>query len=507
MTLLPKVKLKTLLTFPSTINGGTGIDVTKANGAVTVDLDYSEFGSISSIPSSPTSHILTYDTAQNNYVMIPSNLLGGAVAGIADAPSDGFQYGRQSAGWTKVPPIPVIPPIPSVYYINVKDYGAKGDGSTDDTAAFQAATAALEATGGGMLFIPRGTYVISSTLQSTKPIRYMGEGWGYGSGGFAAMAATVITRIRWTGGHTTVFNFKNLFFGFGISEMEIDCGGTAYAAVGIDSCCGGTFEQVGAVNFKDFGLVLLALQNTNSWHRFSHTNWESSVNGNSCIDIDRSYNLNTCHCTFLNTRIWHNQNRVGINIGACDNISWTMTYIYAAPSTVGYSVYVDGTILATFPSELVFSHLEAQNGWYNVAGTTPSPATILGLHQSPVPVLNGTPLVWCTNNGVWNTPNSPTDIFSSATTVFTTATTRSLRLTLNGAQQIDLVPLAQRSGAEITIYDYKRTASAGAPKYISAFAPDIIAGYGTTYQMTNAGGAITLVPSPDRTQWDVKSII
>jgi pectate lyase-like protein len=39
---------------------------------------------------------------------------------------------------------------------NVKDYGAKADGS-DDSAAF---TAALQAADGGTVFVPRGTYTI-----------------------------------------------------------------------------------------------------------------------------------------------------------------------------------------------------------------------------------------------------------------------------------------------------------------------------------------------------------
>lgn len=102
MALLPKVKLKTVVSFPASVYGGTGIDVTKANGALTVDLDYSDFGTISSLPTSPTNNILTYDTQTNAFVMVPSHLLGGGVSGIADAPNDGTQYGRQSAAWTPI---------------------------------------------------------------------------------------------------------------------------------------------------------------------------------------------------------------------------------------------------------------------------------------------------------------------------------------------------------------------------------------------------------------------
>lgn len=44
--------------------------------------------------------------------------------------------------------------------INVKDFGAKGDGVTDDAAAINAAQNALAEKGGGILFYPAGTYLV-----------------------------------------------------------------------------------------------------------------------------------------------------------------------------------------------------------------------------------------------------------------------------------------------------------------------------------------------------------
>lgn len=53
---------------------------------------------------------------------------------------------------------------------DVRAYGAVGDGTTDDTAAINTATAALDALGGGTLFFPDGTYIISDDLtMSTQP--------------------------------------------------------------------------------------------------------------------------------------------------------------------------------------------------------------------------------------------------------------------------------------------------------------------------------------------------
>lgn len=51
-------------------------------------------------------------------------------------------------------------------FVNVKDYGATGDGSTDDSAAFQAAHDALAGTG-GTVYVPLGTYKLSTELTIT----------------------------------------------------------------------------------------------------------------------------------------------------------------------------------------------------------------------------------------------------------------------------------------------------------------------------------------------------
>lgn len=56
-----------------------------------------------------------------------------------------------------------FPTVLEASFLNVKDYGAVGDGSTDDTAAIQAAENDRH-TNGGALWFPAGTYIISSHL-------------------------------------------------------------------------------------------------------------------------------------------------------------------------------------------------------------------------------------------------------------------------------------------------------------------------------------------------------
>ena len=62
---------------------------------------------------------------------------------------------------------------------SVKWFGAKGDGTTDDTAAIQAAISATQAAGGGAVWFPAGTYHITDTLNITAGgVTLQGSGTG-----------------------------------------------------------------------------------------------------------------------------------------------------------------------------------------------------------------------------------------------------------------------------------------------------------------------------------------
>lgn len=66
----------------------------------------------------------------------------------------------RSAGAASVSGVLTGTTVLPVSGFNVRDYGATGDGATDDTAAIQAAIDALPA-GGGTVFLPAGTYLVS----------------------------------------------------------------------------------------------------------------------------------------------------------------------------------------------------------------------------------------------------------------------------------------------------------------------------------------------------------
>lgn len=62
------------------------------------------------------------------------------------------------------------------FFYNVKYYGAKGDGVTDDRAAIQSAVAAANAAGGGIVFFPPGTYLIGNPIVALSNVTFFGCG-------------------------------------------------------------------------------------------------------------------------------------------------------------------------------------------------------------------------------------------------------------------------------------------------------------------------------------------
>jgi len=95
--------------------------------------------------------------------------------------------------------------------VNVKGFGAKGDGVTDDTEAIRAALDALVSRGGGTLFFPAGTYILNGLQEddgnyvgieiTSSKITIIGDGIGKtilkkGTGDPADNGSMHLIRIR-----------------------------------------------------------------------------------------------------------------------------------------------------------------------------------------------------------------------------------------------------------------------------------------------------------------------
>ena len=77
-----------------------------------------------------------------------------------------FSFAGYRSGATPIPDVPIK--------ANVRDFGAKGDGETDDTEAFKKA---IEATNNGAILLPAGRYKLTSIIYMRKPnLVLRGEG-------------------------------------------------------------------------------------------------------------------------------------------------------------------------------------------------------------------------------------------------------------------------------------------------------------------------------------------
>ena len=75
---------------------------------------------------------------------------------------------------------------------NVRSFGAKGDGTTDDTAAIQAAFGAKDFFGGGVIYIPVGRYKITGAVNvGTKACEITGDGR-------SLLSAALVNDPAWT---------------------------------------------------------------------------------------------------------------------------------------------------------------------------------------------------------------------------------------------------------------------------------------------------------------------
>lgn len=112
-----------------------------------------------------------------------------------------------------------------VFNVRGVTYGAVGDGATDDTTAIQNAINAAVAAGGGIVYFPIGTYLVSAPLAITADnVRLVGAGWGAKLSAAAGFLGTTLISVQAPGGAGV--------FRYGIAIEELDLYGADESGVG-----------------------------------------------------------------------------------------------------------------------------------------------------------------------------------------------------------------------------------------------------------------------------------
>ena len=129
---------------------------------------------------------------------------------------------------------------------NVKDFGAVGDGVTDDTVAIQAAIDACE-----VLHFPAATYRLTH-LTIAKDVRIVGDGWNET---FLEFTTTSQDGITWTGAASLGLNSVGLLEGIALKYV----GAGASGKVGIKLSRKVNMREVVVDNFTSHGLELVSV--------------------------------------------------------------------------------------------------------------------------------------------------------------------------------------------------------------------------------------------------------
>lgn len=100
---------------------------------------------------------------------------GGTVRDVLDAVTG--PTGAASVGYTPSGTGAVATTVQSKLResVSVKDFGAVGDGVTDDTAAIQAAVDSIKNVG-GVIYVPSGTYLCNVTIDGSQTVDMYGDG-------------------------------------------------------------------------------------------------------------------------------------------------------------------------------------------------------------------------------------------------------------------------------------------------------------------------------------------
>lgn len=185
--------------------------------------------------------------------------------------------------------------------VSVKDFGAKGDGTTDDTAAIQAAHAALPSTG-GTIFFPVGAYPVSSTLTFSKKVKLdfaggMGVQIGAPSSAFIKVTSTSFSGpvVKFTGDGSCMSNGGVVGFSGNTAQgIQILANSVSLRNVGVGGVNGIGFivgDDVIAANTNCFLLDnCRAYSNGAYGFYFNSTTVNVDCNAGTVINCDASLN-------------------------------------------------------------------------------------------------------------------------------------------------------------------------------------------------------------------------
>ncbi len=244
--------------------------------------------------------------------------------------------------------------------INAKQYGAMGNGTTDDTAAIQAAINAASGTNQAC-YIPAGTYLISSQLNLDGTPSLIGDG----------IAKTIIsvsgaiTALRVNETATTSDNRYIELQGF-----TIDCNSVGTYGLNIGNDAGTALRRVIARNIRIMEATTAGLRlRSGIGHLYDRVIVEDCTGTSPGLFIDNENGITTC--TFIQCSF--RQNHTGLKINSGTRLLF-LSCIVESNRQLGLSL--DRRNSNGFANSKFIGCWFENNGWSPVALDGPTTATV-----------------------------------------------------------------------------------------------------------------------------------
>ena len=264
-------------------------------------------------------------------------------------------------------------------------FGAKCDGTTDDTTAIQNAINSLPASGGIVLF-PVATCRISTTLtigngttsafSTQSGVFLKGRGIPNSINFFGAYPATVGPKLQWIGASTVpMISVAGPLQGWGIHNLYLDCGSVATIGLRVTSASYGDVKNLSVVDCTTDGI--LSTSNplgpyVGTTHVDSLRNQYSNISilvpttfqahalvFAGAADGTSSTDYNVVSNLIIGFR--SNNSQAGIYLGIADSNIFQQVSI-AGMSATHSGIQLDYSTNNTFPLSNIFYGLEVQGG-------------------------------------------------------------------------------------------------------------------------------------------------
>lgn len=122
---------------------------------------------------------------------------------------------------------------------SVKDYGAVGNGVADDTSGIQAAIDAANTAGGGTVFFPEGTYLISASINGKANVSLVGAGQAIS---IIKCDTAAVQMLKWSNVST-----------YGVTVRDLAVSGVAASTTGL--YFGSTAEETSHVELSNLRVI------------------------------------------------------------------------------------------------------------------------------------------------------------------------------------------------------------------------------------------------------------